>query len=282
MEHTIEKQPFKRYEAYKDSGVEWIGEVPEHWEVVRIKSISRVRRGASPRPIADPKYFDNEGEFAWVRIEDVSSAYHYLMDTKERLSRLGSSLSIKLFPGALFLSIAGSVGKAIISKIKACIHDGFVYFPNLNEQEEYLFRIFEAENIFVGLGKTGTQLNLNTQSIGNIRIPLPPLPEQQAIARFLDEKCAQIDKAIAQKERLIELLKERQQIIIQQAVTKGLDPQAKMKDSGVEWIGEVPEDWEVVRLKYILKERNERTETGEEPLTYGEPNSWVSRPFRIS
>jgi type I restriction enzyme S subunit len=95
------------------------------------------------------------------------------------------------------------------------------------------------------------QWDLSKSRMKNISFFLPPPSEQTAIANFLDEKTAKIDKAIAQKERLIEMLKERKQIIIQNAVTKGIDPNAKMKDSGVEWIGEIPEDWEVIRLKHL-------------------------------
>jgi len=113
----------------KDSGVEWLGKVPEHWEVRRVKSLSIVKRGASPRPIADSKYFDEDGEYAWVRIADVTASIRYLEKTTQQLSTLGQSLSVPLEPGSLFLSIAGSVGKPIINKIKCCIHDGFVYFP---------------------------------------------------------------------------------------------------------------------------------------------------------
>jgi type I restriction enzyme S subunit len=102
----------------KDSGVEWIGEIPEHWKVVKIRHLTLVKRGASPRPIDDPKYFDDDGEFSWVRISDVTASLKYLENTTQSLSNLGSSLSVKLHPGKLFLSIAGSVGKPMISKIK--------------------------------------------------------------------------------------------------------------------------------------------------------------------
>ena len=96
---------FPQYPEYKDSGVEWLGEVPEHWPVVSIKWLSPVKRGASPRPIDDPKYFDEEGEYAWVRIADVSASDGILRETTQRLSSLGSSLSVKIGPGDLFVSI---------------------------------------------------------------------------------------------------------------------------------------------------------------------------------
>lgn len=240
----------KKYPAYKDSGIEWIGEIPEGWDCIPIKRKARINRGASPRPIDDPKYFDEDGEFAWVRIADVTASEKYLENTTQILSELGSSLSVKRYPGDLFLSIAGTVGKPIITKIKCCIHDGFVYFQNLKIDDVFLYYIFLGGEAYKGLGKWGTQLNLNTETIGSIHIPLPPdLKGQQAIANFLDQKTSAIDTLVDKKTRQIELLKEYRTAVINHAVTKGLDPDARMKDSGIEWIGEIPEGWEVVKLK---------------------------------
>jgi type I restriction enzyme S subunit len=239
---------FPRYESYKDSGVEWLGEVPEHWEVISIKWLSPVQRGASPRPIDDPKYFDEDGEYAWVRIADVSASDGVLRETTQKLSVLGSSLSVKIAPGELFVSIAGTVGKPCISEIKACIHDGFVYFPRLKINPKLLYRIFESETCYGGLGKWGTQLNLNTDTIGSIRVALPPQKELSLVLSFLDRETAKIDVLIAEQQRLIELLKEKRQSVISHAVTKGLSPNAPMKDSGIEWLGEVPEHWEIQKF----------------------------------
>jgi type I restriction enzyme S subunit len=130
------------YLKYKPSGVEWIGEIPQHWECLKIKRLSNVKRGASPRPIEDTKYFDEDGEYSWVRISDVTSSGRYLENTTQKLSELGASLSVKRYPGDFFLSIAGTVGKPIITKIKCCIHDGFVWFPYLKVNPEYLYYIF--------------------------------------------------------------------------------------------------------------------------------------------
>jgi type I restriction enzyme S subunit len=242
---------FPRYPEYKDSGVEWLGEVPGSWEVISIKWLSSVKRGASPRPIDDPKYFDDEGEYAWVRIADVSACDGVLNETTQRLSELGSSLSVKIDPGELFVSIAGTVGKPCMSAIKACIHDGFVYFPDLEIDPNFLYRIFEGRTCYGGLGKWGTQLNLNTDTIGSIRIALPPPRELNHVLAFLDRETAKIDALVAEQRRLIELLKEKRQAVISHAVTKGLNPDAPMKDSGIEWLGEVPAHWEVMRLKHV-------------------------------
>jgi type I restriction enzyme S subunit len=257
----------EKYTSYKDSGIEWIGEIPEHWIIKRVKALSRVKRGASPRPIDDPRYFDDDGEFAWVRIADVTANDHYLKTTTQKLSKLGASLSVKLQPNELFLSIAGSVGKPMISNIKCCIHDGFVYFPELKFNKEFLYRVFETGRPYVGLGKTGTQLNLNTDSVGGISIPIPPEDEIDAILFFINNKTSQIDNAISQKEKLIELLKERRQITINEAVTKGLDKDVEFKDSDVEWIGEIPKHWTVEKGKRLFKQMKRPVRDQDEIVT---------------
>ncbi|MCO6498247.1 MAG: restriction endonuclease subunit S, partial [Chitinophagaceae bacterium] len=244
---------YKPYEKYKNSGIPWLGEIPEHWEASKIKWLTPVKRGASPRPIDNPIYFSKDGEFSWVRIADVSASRRYLKKTKEKLSDLGASLSVKQYPNDLFLSIAGTVGKPIITKIKCCIHDGFVYFPNLKLNPEYLFYIFTTGIPYQGLGKMGTQLNLNTETVGSITIPLPSNEEIEQIVSFLDYKLAKINRFIRKKKQLIKLLNEQKAAIINQAVTKGLDPNAGMKDSGIEWLGEIPQHWEVRKLKYVAK-----------------------------
>ncbi|MFN7338666.1 MAG: restriction endonuclease subunit S, partial [bacterium] len=258
------------YPTYKDSGVEWLGAIPEHWEVKKCKQLSLIKRGASPRPIDDPSFFDDDGAYSWVRISDVTASNKYLETSEQKLSELGKSKSIALEPGELFVSICATVGKPIITNIKCCIHDGFVYFPFLKENREYLFYIFSGGELYKGVGKQGTQLNLNTDIIGDIKLPIPPLPEQQKIAQFLDQETSKIDKLITKKERLIELLKEKRTALISHAVTKGLNPDVPMKDSGVEWLGEIPEHWKVLLLKRIA---NIRYGLGQPPpeILYGTP-----------
>ncbi|WP_244972931.1 restriction endonuclease subunit S [Francisella philomiragia] len=247
---------YKAYPSYKDSGVEWLGDIPSKWVILNIKRLCFVKRGASPRPIEDPIYFDDYGEYSWVRISDVTSSDMYLEKTTQKLSKLGKSLSVPLEPNDLFLSIAGSVGKPIISNIKCCIHDGFVYFQNYKENLKFLYWVFKSGQPYLGLGKFGTQLNLNKDTVGDIKFGLPPLTEQKAIADFLDKATAKIDTTIEKQTKLIELLKEKRQAVISHAVTKGLNPNVAMKDSGVEWLGDVPEHWLMGRLKNVLKIRN--------------------------
>lgn len=205
----------------KDSGVEWLGNIPKDWENIKIKRLSRIGRGASPRPIDDPVYFDENGEYAWTRIADVSKSNKYLTKTEQKMSERGSLLSVKLEINKLFLSIAGSVGKPCITGIKACIHDGFVYFPDLKDYlNDYLYYIFYGGQCYKGLGKLGTQLNLNRETVGDIKIGIPKDKEEvNYITSFLEQYLYQIDKLITSIESQIEKLKEAKQSLISEAVT---------------------------------------------------------------
>jgi type I restriction enzyme, S subunit len=190
---------------------------------MQIRRVGYVRRGASPRPIDDPIYFDENGEYAWVRIADVTGSGRYLTKTTQRLSSLGSSLSAKLAPGSLFISIAGSVGKPMITTIECCVHDGFVYFERLRVRPDFLYYLFKASQLFQGLGKLGTQLNLNTETVGSIVIPVPPLDEQDAIVAVLDRRLDETNQLRSANRRHVELLEERRQALITAAVTGQLD-----------------------------------------------------------
>ena len=207
----------------KPSGVEWLGEVPEHWEVKEIKWETPVLRGASPRPIDDEAYFNEDGSHGWVRIADVTAAGMYLERTTQRLSKLGISLSVPLSPGELFLSIAGSVGKPCITNIPCCIHDGFVYFPRWRGDTRFLYYVFASGEPYRGLGKLGTQLNLNTDTVGAIHIGVPPIPEQAAIADYLVVRLGELDSTTAKVDTAIERLQEHRTALITAAVTGKID-----------------------------------------------------------
>ena len=207
----------------KDSGVEWLGEIPAHWDVSRCKQVCTIRRGASPRPIDDPIYFDENGEYGWVRIADVTVSGRYLEKTTEYLSDLGKSKSVPLDTGELIISMAASVGKPIITKMKCCIHDGFVHLGNSSEDREYLYYVFLSGQPYSGLGKQGTQLNLNTETIGNIMLPIPPIDRQREIVVFLDRETQKSDAIVEKARQAIDRLKELRTALISAAVTGKID-----------------------------------------------------------
>jgi type I restriction enzyme S subunit len=220
----------------KDSGIEWLGQIPAHWEVWKLKHLAQVKRGASPRPIDDPIYFDDEGEYSWVRIGDLTASERYLERTTQRLSKLGQSKSVRLELGSLFVSIAASVGKPIITRIKCCIHDGFVYFEGLRPNAEFVWYLLQCGEAYKGLGKLGTQLNLNTDTVGEISIPLPDSAEQQSLVNFLDRETAKIDALITKIGEAIERLREYRTALISAAVTGKIDVRGLVEDreAGIE------------------------------------------------
>ncbi len=233
------------YDQYKPSGVEWLGEIPEHWEVVRMKHLYR-DISIKNRPEAELlSVTQNQGVVPRAWVENRMVMPSGALGSFKFIKKGDFAISLRSFEGGL----------------EFCHHDGIISpaYTVLQAKRKfesqfykYLFKSFsfisEIQTSVVGIreGK-----NISYEELGYSFLPIPPLPEQTAIAQFLDRKTALIDQAIDIKQKQIELLKERRQILIHQAVTRGLNPEVKMKDSGVEWIGEVPEGWEVKRLKYI-------------------------------
>lgn len=180
-----------------------LGEIPEDWEILRIGEICNVRRGASPRPIGDSKYFG--GGPGWIRISDVTKSNNYLRETKDHLSELGVSKSVRVKPGDLIMSICATIGKPVIVDMDACIHDGFVLFDRLSNEVNSLFLLYwlqKNETFFASQGQHGTQGNLNTTIIKNTKVPLPPLQEQKNIAKILAYWDDKIEKEINYAEML--------------------------------------------------------------------------------
>jgi type I restriction enzyme, S subunit len=255
---------FKPYPAYKDSGIAWLGEVPAHWQVRHLKYF--VRAPLAYGVLKPDKYAGDDG-VRLIRILDVESG-QVQEDSLEVISPEQSHEFRRTVvqPGDVIVSVVGTIGRAFVvplslqganlSRALARIQLKQTLLPM------FLENFLESHSFmsFVDLISKGTaQRVLNLGDLGNFSLAAPPEPEQCTIARFLDRKMAKIDALVAQKERLIELLQEKRTVLITCAVTKGLDQNAPMKDSGVEWLGEIPVHWEAKALKYYLRS----------PLAYG-------------
>lgn len=250
----------KPYPKYRDSGVPWLGDVPEHWEIIRLKYLTKI----NPPLDQDKK---EPLTVSFVPMSRVRENYPWFTSEERIYSELDKGLTS-------FIN-----GDILIAKITPCFENGkggicrnlkngigfgstefyvirmgnkliplFLYYLSITDN----FRHFGIEHM---QGSAG-QKRVPTEFIKNLHIGYPNIAEQQQIARYLDWKTAQINKFIRNKRRLIQLLKEQKQNIINQAVTKGINPNVEMKDSGVEWLGQIPAHWEVRKLKFIARIKN--------------------------
>ena len=220
---------YKPYPAYKDSGVEWLGKVPEHWTEGPFKALLQIENGADYKEVeADDGYpvIGSGGAFAFA--------------------------SQKMYDGeSVLLGRKGTIDKPLYVNGPFWTVDT-MYWSVVKNGACGRFAYYVATTIPFDMYSTNTALPSMTKSVlGSHRIAFPDFHEQQAIANHLDRETARIDALITKKSRFTELLREKRQALITHAVTKGLDPNVKMKDSGVEWLGDVPEGWEVKPLKYL-------------------------------
>ncbi|RJG18794.1 restriction endonuclease subunit S [Alcanivorax profundi] len=247
-----------RYDDYKESGVEWLGRIPAEWEVTRLKFSSRI----NPPPRIGVEDLLNDACFLPMEVVHSSGKVEYgiqkpIKEIKQGFTSFQRNdvIMAKITPcfengkGAYLDSMPTKYGFGSTEFHVLRVRSGF--------NQKYIYYLTKTD-LFMNLGEslmTGSagQKRVQTEFVANFRFAFPVLAVQDGIVRFLDKKTTQIDEAIAIKEQQIALLKERKQIIIQKAVTQGLDPTVPMKDSGVDWIGEIPAHWEVKRLKYVTK-----------------------------
>ncbi|HHF3627259.1 TPA: restriction endonuclease subunit S [Haemophilus influenzae] len=260
----------RRYESYKDSGVDWLGDIPTHWECVPLRSIFKFRNEKN-----DPIKTDNI-----LSLSIANGVTEYSDENRGGNKRKDDLSSYKLaYPNDIVLNsmnvIVGAVG---VSKYFGAISPVYYALSLYNQRANlsYYESIFKNENFQRGLlrfgkgilikfgenGKMNTiRMKISQDDFKKLYFPIPPLSEQQKIAQFLDDKTAKIDQAVDLAKKQIALLKEHKQILIQNAVTRGLNPDVPLKDSGVEWIGQVPEHWELTIGMNVFRE-NKRDNKG--------------------
>jgi len=244
---------FKKYERYKDSGVEWLGEIPEHWGVKPLKRVFKIINGGTPSS-SEESYWN--GEIAWVTPNDLSKLTEAcIVDSERKITQDGlHNCSARIVPkGSIVISTRAPIGYVAIAGVPLCTNQGcksLVAIKKVNPK--YFYYWMHSISFYLNvLGQGTTFIELSNSSLSMVELLTPSINEQKAIANFLDQKTAEIDDLIADKEKLIQLLQEKRQAIITEAVTKGLNPNVRMKDSGIEWIGEIPEHWRIVRLKFL-------------------------------
>lgn len=262
----------ERYESYKDSGVKWIGEIPGHWEVTGLKRISSIILG---------KMLENAPEGQGLPYLCAKDVHMYNIDFSS-LKKMHFSKKEKeryeIKRGDMLVVEGGAAGSSAI--VKSDVKD--VYIQNsimitrcnnskmINDYACYVLNSMTLRGYSESICNKATIMHFTKEKLGDTIITVPPIKEQITIVNYLDSVTSKIDEEISQQRKMIDLLNERKQIIIQNAVTKGLDPNVKMKDSGVEWIGEIPEDWKIDRFKNLFKTRTGVTFTKKQIVEYGE------------
>ena len=212
------------YPAYKPSGVEWLGDVPAHWEVKRVKHVSRILRGKfTHRPRNDPSLYG--GSYPFIQTGDVARTKKTITEYTQTLNEQGLAVSMIFPAGTLVMTIAANIGDVAVLDFEACFPDSVVGFvPLHNVDRDYLYHLFRAMNAELQReAPVNTQGNLNVDRIGSRPVPLPPIPEQSAIIRYLDKATADIDAAVDRARRQIDLLREYRTRLIADVVTGKLD-----------------------------------------------------------
>jgi type I restriction enzyme S subunit len=239
----------RRYDSYKDSGVEWIGEIPSHWKNSKLKYSSEVTMGQSP----SSEFYNDEGVgFPFLQGNSEFGIVHptHKLTTTE--------ITKKSKVNDILFSVRGSVGEINWSDKEYCIGRGLCSIsPKKLELKLLWYLLIFSKDEFLSNSVGSTFVSVNTDDVKNLTIPIPPQSEQNQIVYYLDTKTSQIDSLIEKTQRKIELLKEKRTSLINEVVTKGLNPNVEMKDSGVEWIGEIPSHWEKNCVRYITEEHRQ-------------------------
>ena len=253
----------------KDSGVEWIGEIPSSWKVVSTKFLFQILSGATPDS-SIPEYWD--GDITWITPADYKTKDVYVDSGRRCLSKIGfdSCSTSMISAGSIIFSKRAPIGSVAINQTDLCTNQGCLSCVSKgNSFAKYYYYVMSvATEHYELLGSGTTFKEISATNFGNFALPYPDYQIQIEISNYLDGKCAQVDTLIANVKAQIEKLKAYRQSVITEVVIKGLDPTVPMKDSGVEWIGEIPAAWDTVRVKQLLRERKERSAEGkEEPLS---------------
>lgn len=259
---------YQPYPQYKDSGVEWLGEVPEHWEVKRLKYFTTVNDET-----LSEKY-DEDFEINYIDIGSVTTGYIQnsevilYSDAPSRARRIVREGDILVSTVRTYLKAIAPVSHSENGYIAST---GFAVIRSRNDVCSDYLKYALLSNYFINLVEsesTGISYPaINASELVTFNIALAPFEEQQVVANFLDNATCKIDTLIQKQQNLIELLKEKRQALISHTVTKGLNPHVKMKDSGVEWLGEIPEHWGVVQSRRLFKDRKEKARNDDEQLT---------------
>ena len=245
----------------KDSGIEWIGEIPAEWICDKVcRQFALIGSGTTPKSDNDSNYI---GNIHWIQSGDINGGI--LHNTKNKVSNevieKYSALKVYKAPFIVIAMYGASIGNISSSIIDGCVNQACCVLSEGHMNIKYAFYTLKsAKDYLIYNGVGGGQPNISQDIVKQLRLPVPSIREQEMIADYLDKKCAEIDAVIEKTKATIEEYKKLKQSIITEAVTKGIRGDRPMKESGIEWIGEIPAEWDVVRIKTLFDYRNERND----------------------
>lgn len=266
---------YKAYPEYKDSGVEWLGDIPTHWDCTALKRLCSLITGLTPPTQNEDNYAD-EG-YPWVRPEDLNES-GFGTHASKYVSDIGWKLLRHIKPNSTLICCIGTIGKCGYVKETVSTNQQ-ITAATFRDCERFNYYLLQAARAQLEELATGNVLKiLNSERLGALNVVKVNRKEANTIAEFLDHETTKIDDLIEKQQQLIELLKEKRQAVISHAVTKGLNPDVPMKDSGVEWLGEVPEHWEVSKFGYIslVVRGGSPRPAGDPTLFNGDYSPWVT------
>ena len=237
----------------KDSGIEWIGEIPEGWEVAPLKRFASIQTGNTPTKTSDSNYYASTG-IPWIKPDNLGYS-HSISKTSEYLTSEGALCARIMPPNTVYVCCIGSLGKVGYSSISCACNQQInaLIFNDLMFWKYGYYLTIAQESQYLLFGNGNVLQIINSTSQGNIACVLPPLENQHLIACYLDSVCSDIEVLISKTRSSIEEYKKLKQAVITQAVTKGVRGKREMKDSGVEWIGKIPREFDPVQLKFFCK-----------------------------
>ncbi|HDZ4966164.1 TPA: restriction endonuclease subunit S [Campylobacter jejuni] len=278
---------------FKDSGIEWLGEIPQDWEVVKIKFLAIFYTGDSIKDSEKHKYCFSNNSIPYIATKDIDINTNVVNYNNGMFIEKINTNFKRAYGNSILLCLEGAnAGKKIAFLNKeVCFVNKLCYVNSKSKKliSKFLFYFLQSvlfKNIFLSNIK-GLIGGVTTEQFGNFYMLLLSLKEQEQIVNFLDEKCEQIANFIEKKEKLISLLKEQKQALINETITKGLNKNVNFKDSGIEWLGEIPQHWEVRKLKYLGNFQNgisinsEAFGAGYPFVSYGDVYNNISIPFNI-
>lgn len=255
----------KRYDSYKPSGIDWIGDIPSHWTVCRIKDCFILKTGTTPKGFDKPI---NDNEINWFTPSDISSFGTILQEADRKLSEnLINKEGISLFPqkSLIFVGIGATAGKLGFAEVAGYSNQQITGLIPKTCCSKYYFYYLCHDSKRVRDNASFTTLPIiNNSYLSQVYWVMPPLAEQEAIAAWLDTQCEEIDAAITKVDREIELIDELKQSEISRVVTRGLNPDTPLRPSGIDWIGDIPKHWIICKVKHLVKFNSGDTITSEQ------------------